>query len=114
MPWALPGGRGTAARSGAITASSASLPSWSIARWWTCPVIRRSAAGYEVRLLALEDGSYELNPPTAIEFIKRDLRWCQGNLQYLKLLGVLDTHLIGRIQLFLAILMYVNAPAWLA
>jgi membrane glycosyltransferase len=71
-------------------------------------------AGYEVRLLAVEDGSYELNPPTAIEFIKRDLRWCQGNLQYLKLLGVLDTHLIGRIQLFLAILMYVNAPAWLA
>ena len=71
-------------------------------------------AGYEVRLLAIEDGSYELNPPTAIEFVKRDLRWCQGNLQYLKLLGVLDTHLIGRIQLFLAILMYVNAPAWLA
>ena len=25
---------------------------------------------------------WEENPPTLIEFIRRDLRWCQGNMQY--------------------------------
>ena len=39
-------------------------------------------AGYEVRVLPEEDGSWEENPPTLIEFIRRDLRWCQGNMQY--------------------------------
>ena len=37
-------------------------------------------AGYEVRILAEEGGSFEQNPPTLIEFIRRDLRWCQGNM----------------------------------
>ena len=64
-------------------------------------------------MLGVEDGSWELTPPTAIEFVKRDLRWCQGNLQYLKLIRRLDAHTMGYIQLLLAILMYVNAPAWL-
>ena len=40
------------------------------------------AAGYEVRVLPEEDLGWEENPPTLIEFIRRDLRWCQGNMQY--------------------------------
>ena len=39
-------------------------------------------AGYEVRVLPEEDLGWEENPPTLIEFIRRDLRWCQGTLQY--------------------------------
>ena len=39
-------------------------------------------AGYEVRVLPEEGASFEQNPPTLIEFIRRDLRWCQGNMQY--------------------------------
>ena len=39
-------------------------------------------AGYEVRVLPEEDLGWEENPPTLIEFIRRDLRWCQGNMQY--------------------------------
>src|ERR1044071_5393358 len=39
-------------------------------------------AGYEVRVLTDEGLSFEQNPPTLIEFIRRDLRWCQGNMQY--------------------------------
>ena len=31
---------------------------------------------------AEEDLGWEENPPTLIEFIRRDLRWCQGNMQY--------------------------------
>src|SRR6516165_8956054 len=39
-------------------------------------------AGYGVRVLAGEGLSFEQNPPTLLEFIRRDLRWCQGNMQY--------------------------------
>lgn len=69
-------------------------------------------AGYEVRVLPDERGSWEENPPTLIEFIRRDLRWCQGNMQYLRLLGTPGLHPIGRVQLALAILMFIGSPAW--
>ena len=71
-------------------------------------------AGWQVRVLAEESGSFEENPPTLSDFIKRDLRWCQGNWQYLHLLGRPGLHRIGRLQLGLAILMYVSGPAWIA
>lgn len=70
-------------------------------------------AGFEVRVLPEEDGSWEENPPTLPEFIRRDLRWCQGNLQYLQLLGLKGLKPVSRCQLWLAIAMYVGAPAWL-
>lgn len=41
--------------------------------------------GYEVRVLPEEQGSYEDNPPTVLDFLRRHLRWCRGNLQYMKL-----------------------------
>ena len=71
-------------------------------------------AGYKVYVLPDEQGSYEENPPTLQDFIKRDLRWCQGNMQYWRLLGLKGLLPMGRLQLILAILMYVAAPAWLA
>lgn len=71
-------------------------------------------AGYGVRVLPVEDGSLEANPTTLPEFIRRDLRWCQGNMQYLNLLRRLDLHQLGRLQMALAVLMYLSAPAWLA
>jgi membrane glycosyltransferase len=71
-------------------------------------------AGYEVRVVPAETQSFEENPPNMLEFIRRELRWCQGNLQYLKLLGLRGLPLVSRIQLVLAILMFVSAPAWLA
>ena len=70
----------------------------------SCPASRRSAvtcsrhdqveatlmrrAGYEVRVLPVENGSWEENPPTMLDFAKRDVRWCQGNMQYVKLLDL--------------------------
>ena len=39
-------------------------------------------AGWEVRLADDLRGSYEETPPTVIEHLKRDRRWCQGNLQH--------------------------------
>jgi membrane glycosyltransferase len=70
-------------------------------------------AGYDVRVLPEETDSFEENPPTLPEFLKRDLRWCHGNLQYLKLLGLPNITAMGRLQLVLAILMYTASPVWL-
>lgn len=70
-------------------------------------------AGYEVRVLPLETGSYEANPPHLLEYIRRDLRWCQGNLQYRRLLGLPGLKPVSRAQLFLAILMFLGSPAWI-
>ena len=75
-------------------------------------LIRR--AGYEVRVIAEESESYEENPPSLVDFIRRELRWMNGNLQYLRLLGMRGLKPVSRIQLVLAILMYVSAPAWMA
>jgi membrane glycosyltransferase len=69
-------------------------------------------AGYEVRVLPEECGSWDENPPTVIEFMKRDIRWCQGNLQYAKLLAEPGLHAVSRFQLVWAILMFVSIPAW--
>jgi membrane glycosyltransferase len=69
-------------------------------------------AGYEVRLVPEECGSWEENPPTLIEFMKRNTRWCQGNLQYFKLLKTPGLFPISRFQLIWAILMFVSIPGW--
>jgi membrane glycosyltransferase len=69
-------------------------------------------AGYEVRVLPVEGGSWEENPPSMPEFVRRDLRWCQGNLQYLKLLGLPGLHPISRFQLVWAIAMFIGIPCW--
>ena len=52
-------------------------------------------AGWEVRALPEEAGSFEENPPTLSDFVKRDLRWCQGNWQYLHLVGRPGLHCDG-------------------
>ncbi|HJZ31483.1 MAG TPA: glucans biosynthesis glucosyltransferase MdoH [Hyphomicrobiaceae bacterium] len=69
-------------------------------------------AGYEVRVLPQEVGSWEENPPTMLEFARRDVRWCQGNMQYLKLLDLPGLYPMSRFQLLWAILMFVGIPAW--
>lgn len=71
-------------------------------------------AGWGVRVLPIEGGSFEANPPTLLDFIKRDLRWCHGNMQYTRLLRLAGSHSLGKLQLLLAILMYASAPCWLA
>ena len=71
-------------------------------------------AGYEVRIYPQEDASWEENPPTLTEYIRRDLRWCEGNLQYFKLLNLPKLLPVNRIQLVLAITMFFGSPAWIA
>ena len=71
-------------------------------------------AGFEVRVIPQEDESWEENPPTLIEYIRRDLRWCEGNLQYIHLLTMPGLKFLSRYQLCIAILMFLSSPAWIA
>ncbi|WP_299076626.1 glucans biosynthesis glucosyltransferase MdoH [uncultured Fretibacterium sp.] len=74
-------------------------------------LIRR--AGYEVWLAYGVGGSYEETPPTLIDELKRDRRWCQGNLQHLRLIftyGFFPTH---RALFLNGILSYGSALLWL-
>ena len=71
------------------------------------------AAGYSVRVLPDDELGWEENPPTLLEFIRRDLRWCQGNMQYWGFLTMPGLKPVSRYQLGLAILMFIGSPAWI-
>lgn len=70
--------------------------------------------GFEVRVWPEECDSWEENPPTIADFSRRDVRWCQGNLQYAKLLNLKGLLPTSRFQLVWAILMFIGVPAWTA
>ena len=70
-------------------------------------------AGYEVRVLPEEGASWEENPPTLLEFIRRDLRWAQGNMQYWPYLVMRGLRPVSRYQIAFAMLMFLGSPAWI-
>lgn len=69
-------------------------------------------AGYETRVLPVEDQSFEDNPPSLPDFIKRELRWCNGNFQYLRLLGLKGLKPVSQVQIWLALFMYTTSVSW--
>ena len=69
-----------------------------------------AAAGWGVRLLPEEDGSFEANPPALPEFLRRELRWLAGNLQYWPLIRRSRLRPMGRWQLVQAILLFISVP----
>ncbi|MEO1746309.1 MAG: glucans biosynthesis glucosyltransferase MdoH, partial [Pseudomonadota bacterium] len=73
--------------------------------------IRR--AGWRVALSPNLPGSAEDAPQTLGEFFKRDRRWCQGNLQHLRLLGEPGLYALSRFHLLSGIFSYLAAPIWL-
>jgi membrane glycosyltransferase len=70
-------------------------------------------AGYEVRVLPEEDLGWEENPPTLIEYLRRDQRWTQGTLQYSHFLFQPGMKPVSRFQLAFAMLMFLGSPAWI-
>ena len=71
-------------------------------------------AGWKIRLLAEEDGSYEANPPALPEFMRRELRWLAGNFEYRHLLTMPGLRPMGRWQLVQAMLLFGTTPFYLA
>jgi membrane glycosyltransferase len=70
-------------------------------------------AGYSVWLAFDVVGSFEETPESLLEEMKRDQRWCQGNLQHLRLIfteGLAPTH---RALFLNGIFAYVSAALWL-
>ena len=49
-------------------------------------------AGWQVWIVPELEGSYEELPPNVIDYAVRDRRWCQGNLQHLRLLPAKGLH----------------------
>jgi membrane glycosyltransferase len=49
-----------------------------------------------------------------LEFIRRDIRWCQGNMQYWRFVTLPGLKFVSRYQLAFAILMFLGSPAWIA
>jgi membrane glycosyltransferase len=58
-------------------------------------------------------GSTEEFPPTIVDFAKRDRRWCQGNLQHMRILGSGGFHWVNRLQLLMGGSAYLTSPLWL-
>ena len=71
-------------------------------------------AGWGVRFLPRIRGSYEETPPTLIDHILRDRRWCQGNLQHLNLLGSRGFKSLSRFHMFHGAIGYLLSPIWFA
>ena len=68
--------------------------------------------GWGVHLTAALDGSFEETPPSLQDFMSRDRRWCQGNMQHLQLLSAPGLHAMSRLQMVIGILAYWASPLW--
>jgi len=71
-------------------------------------------AGWAVRFLPRAGGSYEETPQTLIDYVIRDRRWCQGNMQHLRLLSTRGFHPVSRFHLLQGAVAFLLSPAWFA
>lgn len=63
--------------------------------------------GYEIR------ESFEELPPTLIDYAKRDRRWCQGNLQHVRMIFARGFSGLSRLHMLMGIMSYLSSPLWL-
>ncbi len=70
-------------------------------------------AGYTVKIAYDLTGSYEECPTTLLDFAQRDQRWCQGNLQHMRLVVTRGYHPLSRVHLAMGVMSYVASPLWL-
>jgi membrane glycosyltransferase len=71
-------------------------------------------AGYAVYMLPALGGSFEESPPSLIDLAARDRRWCQGNLQHVRVLPAKGLKLPTRQHFATGIMGYVASPLWMA
>ncbi|WP_232207923.1 glucans biosynthesis glucosyltransferase MdoH [Pseudoxanthomonas sp. GW2] len=69
-------------------------------------------AGWAVHLVPELGGSYEEGPPSLSDMMVRDRRWCQGNLQHMKVVGSAGLHWVSRSHMLVGIGHYFTAPMW--
>ena len=71
-------------------------------------------AGWEVWLAPEVSGSFEQAPTNLVDNLSRDRRWCQGNMQHLKVLGADGLKLASGLHVGAGILYYLIAPVMVA
>src|SRR5271154_444331 len=59
-------------------------------------------------------GSFEESPPSLIDLATRDRRWCQGNLQHIRVLPSKGFVLATRQHFLTGIMGYLASPFWMA
>ena len=69
-------------------------------------------AGWGVRIAPFIVQSYEESPQSIIDHVLRDRRWCQGNLQHIRLLLISGLHSISRFHLFQGAMAYIASVFW--
>jgi membrane glycosyltransferase len=74
-------------------------------------LIRR--AGWTVYMLPDLEGSFEESPPSLIDLSARDRRWCQGNLQHMRVITARGLKLPTRQHFATGIMSYLASPFWL-
>lgn len=70
--------------------------------------------GWRVVSVPWLTGSYEELPGNVLDYAARDRRWCQGNLQHLRVLGWPGLHPLSRLHLFSGAFAFIASPVWLA
>lgn len=70
-------------------------------------------AGWGVQMMPEADDSHEDTPETLTGYLKRDRRWCQGNMQHLRLLLVPGLHPMSRFHLLQGAMAYLSSVWWL-
>ncbi|MEM5276091.1 glucans biosynthesis glucosyltransferase MdoH [Cupriavidus taiwanensis] len=70
-------------------------------------------AGWGVWIAYDLEGSYEELPPNLLDEVKRDRRWCQGNLMNFRLWLKQGFHVVHRAVFLTGIMAYLSAPLWL-
>lgn len=68
--------------------------------------------GWGVHMIMVAD-SFEEYPPTLVDHAIRDRRWCQGNIQHIRLFGAAGFHWVSRLQLIIGASAYITSPLWL-
>src|SRR3546814_20211579 len=69
-------------------------------------------AGWSVWIASDLPGSYEEMPPTLLDELKRDKRWCQGHPQPFQLFFTRGPHPAPRAVFMPGVLAYLPAPLW--
>ena len=70
-------------------------------------------SGWSVWLVPEVEGSYEELPPTLADYARRDQRWCQGNLQHMRLLPMKGICAVNRMHLLFGVMSYMASVFWL-
>nr|WP_321397171.1 glucans biosynthesis glucosyltransferase MdoH [uncultured Desulfobacter sp.] len=71
-------------------------------------------AGWGVRFDTDIQASFEEAPPSLIDILIRDRRWCQGNLQHSRFIFAKGFVLPTRLHLFCGLMSYLSAVFWLS